>query len=85
MTVHLFGIRHHGPGSARSLLHALEQLEPDCLLVEGPPDGRRNLPLEVFEMGEWKTVSLMRISAPGRSNVKLSIFAAAALKFSRKA
>ena len=35
---HLFGIRHHGPGCARSLLRALEQLQPDCLLIEGPPD-----------------------------------------------
>ncbi|MFT4174912.1 MAG: DUF5682 family protein [Rhodocyclaceae bacterium] len=36
---HLFGIRHHGPGCARSLLDALERLQPDCLLVEGPPEG----------------------------------------------
>ncbi len=38
-TLHYFGIRHHGPGCARALLHALEQLQPDCLLVEGPPEG----------------------------------------------
>ena len=38
MSVHLFGIRHHGPGCARSLLRALEALQPDCLLVEGPPE-----------------------------------------------
>lgn len=36
--VHYFGIRHHGPGCARSLLAALEVLQPDCLLVEGPPE-----------------------------------------------
>ena len=36
---HFFGIRHHGPGCARSLLQALAQLQPDCLLVEGPPEG----------------------------------------------
>ncbi len=35
---HVFGIRHHGPGSARTLLGALEALDPDCVLVEGPPD-----------------------------------------------
>ncbi len=35
---HYFGIRHHGPGSARSLLSALRDLQPDCLLVEGPPE-----------------------------------------------
>ena len=37
-SVHLFGVRHHGPGSARSLLHALEGLAPDIVLIEGPPD-----------------------------------------------
>jgi len=36
--ISIFGIRHHGPGSARSLIHALSQLSPDCLLIEGPPD-----------------------------------------------
>jgi hypothetical protein len=39
MTVTLFGVRHHGPGSARSLARALEELEPDAVLIEGPPDG----------------------------------------------
>ncbi|MBI3831757.1 MAG: hypothetical protein HY291_19705 [Planctomycetes bacterium] len=34
----IFGIRHHGPGSARSLRRALEELQPDCVLVEGPSD-----------------------------------------------
>ena len=42
---HLFGIRHHGPGCARSLIQALECLEPDCLLVEGPPEGEAVLPI----------------------------------------
>lgn len=42
---HLFGIRHHGPGCARSLLGALEALQPDCLLVEGPPEGEAMLAL----------------------------------------
>lgn len=36
--IHLFGIRHHGPGSARSLVHALERVQPDVVLIEGPPD-----------------------------------------------
>lgn len=43
--LHLFGIRHHGPGSARSLRAALEQLAPDCVLVEGPPDAEPVLAL----------------------------------------
>jgi len=38
MSVHVFGIRHHGPGSARSLLRALDALAPDVVLIEGPPD-----------------------------------------------
>lgn len=44
-SVHFFGIRHHGPGCARSLLQALESLQPDCLLVEGPPEGEALLPM----------------------------------------
>ena len=42
---HIFGVRHHGPGTARSLLKALEALAPDCLLVGGPPDAHAVLPL----------------------------------------
>lgn len=34
----VFGIRHHGPGSARSLRHALEEFRPDAILIEGPAD-----------------------------------------------
>lgn len=34
--VQYFGIRHHGPGCARSLLRALEAIRPDCVLIEGP-------------------------------------------------
>lgn len=45
MGVSVFGIRHHGPGCARSLRAALEQLEPDIILVEGPPDAQEVLPL----------------------------------------
>ncbi len=45
MAIHVFGIRHHGPGCARSLLAALEALRPDIVLVEGPPDAQDVLPL----------------------------------------
>lgn len=38
MSVSVFGVRHHGPGSARSLAAALDALEPDAVLVEGPPE-----------------------------------------------
>lgn len=36
--VEVFGIRHHGPGSARALRGALEDFKPDAVLVEGPPE-----------------------------------------------
>ena len=36
--VRVFGIRHHGPGSARSLLRALDEYQPDAVLIEGPAD-----------------------------------------------
>ncbi len=41
--VHFFGIRHHGPGSARSLVRALQALQPDCVLIEGPLDGNSDI------------------------------------------
>jgi hypothetical protein len=36
---HLFGIRHHGPGSAALLKGALDALDPVCVLIEGSPEG----------------------------------------------
>ena len=39
MTVTILGVRHHGPGSARSVRDELRRLAPDCVLVEGPPEG----------------------------------------------
>lgn len=36
--IEYFGIRHHGPGSTKSLLQALEQYQPDLLLVEAPEE-----------------------------------------------
>ena len=39
----VFGIRHHGPGSARRLLQALEQWQPDAVLIEFPADAQSEL------------------------------------------
>lgn len=39
-----FGIRHHGPGSARRLLEALADLRPAEVLIEGPADLSDQLP-----------------------------------------
>ena len=33
--VYLLGIRHHGPGCAHALNQALQQIQPDCILLEG--------------------------------------------------
>ena len=41
--VEVYGIRHHGPGSARSMLGALSEFEPDAVLIEGPADADRLL------------------------------------------
>ncbi|WP_342644970.1 DUF5682 family protein [Mucilaginibacter sp. CSA2-8R] len=38
MAVHILGIRHHGPGSARNVKAFLENVKPDIVLVEGPPE-----------------------------------------------
>lgn len=56
--VHFFGIRHHGPGCARSLAAALSNLEPDLVLVEGPPEGDNLLSL-VPDPGMVPPVALM--------------------------
>lgn len=40
----VYGIRHHGPGSARNILEALDEQAPDLILVEGPSDS--GMPLE---------------------------------------
>ncbi len=43
--INLYGIRHHGPGSARSVRDALTDLGPDVVLIEGPPEADGLLPL----------------------------------------
>ncbi|MFI8424380.1 DUF5682 family protein [Streptomyces sp. NPDC085479] len=34
----LLGVRHHGPGSARGVLAALDAARPDAVLIEGPAE-----------------------------------------------
>jgi hypothetical protein len=64
VSISVFGIRHHGPGCARSLRAALEALEPDIVLVEGPPDAQEVLPL-LTSAGMKPPVALL-IYAPER-------------------
>jgi Family of unknown function (DUF5682) len=68
VTVSVLGIRHHGPGSARSVEQALRELKPDAVLVEGPPEAEPLLPLASHE--EMRPpVALLAYAAdePGRA------------------
>jgi hypothetical protein len=38
MPERFYGVRHHGPGSARAVVQELDRQRPDVLLVEGPPE-----------------------------------------------
>ena len=42
--VRIYGVRHHGPGSARSLLRAFETFDPGAILIEGPADADAMVP-----------------------------------------
>lgn len=42
-TQHILGIRHHGPGSTRTLLAALEEVHPSMVLIECPADAQSAL------------------------------------------
>ncbi|MEM7799024.1 MAG: DUF5682 family protein, partial [Chloroflexota bacterium] len=53
-----FGIRHHGPGSARYLLAALNRFQPEILLIEGPADGQSAL-THIGEAGLVPPVALL--------------------------
>lgn len=68
MSVHIFGIRHHGPGCARALRQALEELRPDAVLVEGPPDAQAALPLLTHAEMEPPVALLLYLpDAPSRA------------------
>jgi hypothetical protein len=68
VSVHLFGIRHHGPGSARSLRRALEALAPDLVLVEGPPEADALVPLAAHpEMKPPVALLVYDPAAPARA------------------
>ena len=48
-SVHILGIRHHGPGSARSVVAALDALQPTAVLIEGPPDADEMIPMAAHQ------------------------------------
>lgn len=49
MSLHILGIRHHGPGSSRHVIEALHALKPDIILIEGPPEGEEMLQWTIHE------------------------------------
>jgi Family of unknown function (DUF5682) len=65
---HFFGIRHHGPGCARSLVRALDALKPDCVLIEGPPEADGLVGM-VLQEGMQPPVALLSYAPdePGRA------------------
>lgn len=63
----VLGIRHHGPGSARSVLAELERLQPDALLVEGPSDASGLIDL-MIDPGMRPPVALL-VYAPDEPRV----------------
>ncbi|GKQ34389.1 DUF5682 family protein [Streptomyces sp. A012304] len=64
----LFGVRHHGPGSARAVRRALEAARPGVVLIEGPPEADALIPLAADE-DMRPPVALLghAVDEPGRS------------------
>lgn len=68
----LLGIRHHGPGSARAVLDALESLRPRMVLVEAPADttdalawiGTAGLEPPVALLGHARSMPARAVFAP---------------------
>jgi len=56
--VTVLGIRHHGPGSARSVVAELDRLRPSAVLIEGPADADPLLAL-VADPGMVPPVALL--------------------------
>lgn len=67
--VTVFGIRHHGPGCARSLVRALDALQPDIVLVEGPPDAQEQIELAAHQhMRPPVALVVYQVDAPQRAS-----------------
>ncbi len=66
-TVRVLGVRHHGPGSARAVVAALDRLDPQVVLIEGPADADPIVPWAAVDM--QPPVALLGYAAdePGRA------------------
>ena len=58
MPIQILGIRHHGVGSAKMVRKRLEELKPDMILIEGPPELDEVLPF-IGVSGLQPPVSIM--------------------------
>ncbi|MGW1322184.1 DUF5682 family protein [Streptomyces antibioticus] len=64
----LFGVRHHGPGSARAVRAALDAARPRVVLIEGPPEADALIPLAADpDMRPPVALLAHAVEEPGRS------------------
>ncbi len=68
--LHVLGVRHHGPGSARAVRAALADIKPDAVLIEGPPEADALIPL-VGEL-EPPVALLVHLADPPRGDAAAS-------------
>lgn len=66
--LHILGIRHHGPGSARSVCNALASIQPDCILIEGPPDA--NMIISQLQHPDFKPPVALLLNTPVQKEVR---------------
>src|SRR5574343_813967 len=66
--LHILGIRHHGPGSARSVCNALASIQPDCILIEGPPDA--NAIIAQLQHADFKPPVALLLNTPVQKEVR---------------
>ncbi|MFI9153901.1 DUF5682 family protein [Streptomyces sp. NPDC053367] len=64
----LLGVRHHGPGSARAVRAALDEVRPRVVLIEGPPEADVLVPLAADpDMRPPVALLAHAVDEPGRS------------------
>jgi Family of unknown function (DUF5682) len=55
----VLGIRHHGPGSARSVVAELDRVQPEVVLIEGPADAAEEVLALAADPGMVPPVALL--------------------------
>jgi hypothetical protein len=63
----VLGIRHHGPGSAWALEAALDAIDPEEVLIEGPPEGDAVLGFVNADLRPPVALLVYAADAPSRS------------------